>query len=89
MLSARETEMMSFIEDYVSQSGGVSPSYAEAAHALGLKSKGSTSRMFKRLEGKGYLKRLRGKHRALEVLRPARVQYFKFDDEAKELKLMT
>ena len=78
MLSARETEMMSFIEGYVSQSGGVSPSFDEAALAVGF-----------RLERKGYLRRLKGRHRALEVLRSTRVQYFKFDDDAKELVPMT
>jgi repressor LexA len=89
MLTVRETKAMCFIQDYVSQNGGVAPTVAEIRDAVGYASKHPACRMLQDLAKRGYLRRLRQRERAIEVLRPVRVAYFKFDEDAKELKMIT
>jgi SOS-response transcriptional repressor LexA len=83
MLTARETEMLSFIGRYMRESGGVAPTQIEIARGLNLASKGWIHVVVQRLEQKGYLRRLRGKARAIEL-----TTHFVFDETTKELKPM-
>jgi SOS-response transcriptional repressor LexA len=83
MLTVRETEMLSFIGRYMREFGGVAPTRAEIASGMGFASKGWIQVVVQRLEQKGYLRRLRGKARAIEL-----TTYFVFDETTKELKPM-
>jgi len=86
MLTDREKIMMTFIEDTVGETGGVPPTVERIRIAAGYASKGPTFGALKRLERGGYIRRLKNRQQAIEVLRTTRVAYFKFDDDTKELK---
>ena len=101
MLSSRDREVLAFIAGRV-RATGVSPSYQEMAHALAITSKASISRVMRRLEESGRIRRLHNRARAIEVIpekptsRPQVVplvrypdaEYFTWDAEAKALKPM-
>jgi SOS-response transcriptional repressor LexA len=83
MLTKRQMELLQFIGRHLRQSGGVGPTYSEMAEAMGLNSKSSLQAMIERMERDGYIRRLRGRARALEM-----TTIFVFDDVTKELKPM-
>lgn len=68
MLTRKQHELLSFIEDRLRDSG-VSPSFEEMKEALGLKSKSGVHRLIGALEERGFLRRLPNRARALEVVR--------------------
>ena len=51
------------------QKSGVSPSFEEMAAALGLKAKSSIHRLIKMLVCRGYIRQMKGRARAVDVLR--------------------
>lgn len=68
MLTVRQRELLMMIERTVAETS-VAPSFDEMADALGV-SKGNTHAMITRLEDRGYIRRLRGRARAIEVVQP-------------------
>lgn len=68
-LTAKQAELLDFIEAMTLQNGGVAPSYEEMKCALGLKSKSGIHRMVLALEERGHIRRLREKARTIEVVR--------------------
>jgi SOS-response transcriptional repressor LexA len=50
---------------------GVSPTYQALAGELGLGSKSGVFRLLNELEERGWVKRLRDRHRTIEVVKPA------------------
>ena len=68
MLTAKQHELLLFINERLNQSG-VSPSFDEMREALDLKSKSGVHRLISALEERGFIRRLPNRARALEVLK--------------------
>src|SRR3954451_5565393 len=73
MLTAKQRELLLFIDDRLKQSG-ISPSFDEMREALELKSKSGVHRLISALEERGFIRRLPNRARALEVLRVPEAQ---------------
>ena len=84
MSTTVQRKVLTFVESYQAQTGGVSPSYAEIGKAVGIASKSRVSNVLDDLEKNGLVRRLRTRARAIEIVRRYRV--FRFDNETKELK---
>ena len=92
MLTQRQSDVLNYINQYQYDHEGVSPSCAEINTALNCGSKGNVIRLLGCLEKRGFVRRLRYRARAIEIIRipehtsrPSRMVVFRFDDEAKEL----
>ena len=68
MLTAKQHELLLFINERLNQSG-VSPSFDEMREALDLKSTSGVHRLISALEERGFIRRLPNRARALEVLK--------------------
>lgn len=68
MLTRKQYELLVLIDRRLKESG-VSPSFDEMKDALGLRSKSGIHRLITGLEERGFVRRLRHRARALEVLR--------------------
>jgi repressor LexA len=68
MLTAKQRELLSFIDDRLKQDG-VSPSFDEMREALDLRSKSGVHRLISALEERGFIRRLPNRARALEVVK--------------------
>jgi repressor LexA len=68
MLTAKQHELLLFINDRLNQSG-ISPSFDEMREALDLKSKSGVHRLISALEERGFIRRLPNRARALEILK--------------------
>lgn len=68
MLTAKQRELLLFIDDRLKE-GGVSPSFDEMREALDLKSKSGVHRLISALEERGFIRRLPNRARALEVVK--------------------
>jgi repressor LexA len=68
MLTRKQHELLTYIQDRLSETG-VSPSFEEMKEALALKSKSGVHRLISALEERGFIRRLPNRARALEVLR--------------------
>ena len=68
MLTAKQRELLLFIDDRLKEDG-VSPSFDEMREALDLKSKSGVHRLISALEERGFIRRLPNRARALEVLK--------------------
>ena len=68
MLTAKQRELLMFIDERLKQDG-VSPSFDEMREALELKSKSGVHRLISALEERGFIRRLPNRARALEVLK--------------------
>ena len=68
MLTKKQKNLLMFINKKL-RSSGVSPSYEEMKHSLGLKSKSGIHRLISALEERGFIRRLAHKARALEVIK--------------------
>lgn len=67
MLTPRQRDLLEFLSGYIVHNG-VAPSQDEMRAALGLRSKSGANRMLKILEERGYIRRLRDRARAIEVI---------------------
>jgi len=68
MLTAKQHELLLFIDKRLTQSG-ISPSFDEMREALELKSKSGVHRLISALEERGFIRRLPNRARALEVVK--------------------
>jgi len=68
MLTKRQKQALLCIKDYIDEHG-IPPSYDEIQQEMGLKSKASIYQLINALEDRKFIKRLRHKARALEILR--------------------
>jgi repressor LexA len=74
MLTPKQFELLSFINDFQNKYG-ISPSFKEMKHAMGLKSKSGIHSLLSSLEDRGYIKRLAHKSRAIEVIKlPSKIE---------------
>src|SRR3970040_1173528 len=68
MLTRKQFELLRFIHERVKESG-VPPSFDEMKDALDLRSKSGIHRLITALEERGFIRRLKNRARALEVIR--------------------
>jgi len=68
MLTAKQRELLLFIDSRLNESG-ISPSFDEMREALDLKSKSGVHRLISALEERGFIRRLPNRARALEVVK--------------------
>src|SRR4030088_1476069 len=68
VLTRKQNELLLFINKRLNE-GGVSPSFDEMKEALRVKSKSGIHRLITGLEGRGFLRRLPHRARALQVLK--------------------
>lgn len=68
MLTQRQLQLLTYIDDYVREHR-VPPSFEEMRNALALKSKSGVHRLISGLEERGYIRRLAYRARALEITR--------------------
>ena len=68
MLTAKQRELLMFIDQRLGQTG-ISPSFDEMREALDLKSKSGVHRLISALEERGFIRRLPNRARALEVVK--------------------
>lgn len=73
MLTPKTKELLCFIDDFQRERGGVSPSFREMASHLGLASVSGVHRLVCSLEERGFIRRLRDRARAIEVLKAPQV----------------
>lgn len=64
-LTKKQLGCLQFIEGYVAEHDGVSPSYEEIMHALGLHSKSGVHRLIKSLDERGMIRRLPDRARSI------------------------
>lgn len=76
-MTARQRALLGFIHRYQRGNGGVSPTMTECAAAIGVRGKASVHRELDELQRAGHLRRLRGRHRAIELLRPPPVSTYR------------
>jgi repressor LexA len=70
MLTQKQFKLLKFIEDYLNENG-LAPSYDEMKEGIGIKSKSGIHALIAGLEERGYLRRLRNKARAIDIIRAA------------------
>jgi len=68
MLTQRQAQVLRFIEE-VNKEEGTSPSYEEIMAHLGLVSKSGVHRIVGALEERGFIRRVKHRRRAIEVIR--------------------
>ena len=68
MLTKKQKELYDFLKDYIKKSG-ISPSFEEMKTALNLKSKSGIHTLITNLEQRGFIKRLKHKARAMQILK--------------------
>mgnify|MGYP003139244691 CR=1 FL=1 len=67
-LTAKQQKCFKFIKNYIAKKT-VPPSYQEIAEAVGLKSKNSINKYISSLEERGWLKRIPGKARSIQIIK--------------------
>ena len=72
MLTETQRKVMLHLQDYMKAHDGIAPSLAEMATALSIKSSSGLHATMLRLEERGYIRRIKGKARALEIVRRVR-----------------
>lgn len=68
MITKRQRDVLRFIRSYTSENG-YCPNYDEIMQGIGLKSKSGVNRLVLELEQRGFVRRLAGRSRAIEVVR--------------------
>ncbi|MBI04788.1 MAG: repressor LexA [Pelagibacteraceae bacterium] len=68
MLTKKQKELFDYLQDYISGKG-ISPSFEEMKKAVNLKSKSGIHRLITSLEQRGFIKRLKHKARAMEIIK--------------------
>ena len=68
-LTPHQAKLMLFVQRYIDQHKGVSPSYTEMTTFCGLASKSGVNRMLNSLEKRGFISRFPGLARAITVLK--------------------
>ena len=68
MLTKKQKELFTYLKTYIS-SNEISPSFEEMKNAVNLKSKSGIHRLITSLEQRGYIRRLKHKARAMEIVK--------------------
>jgi repressor LexA len=89
MLTRHQRKAMLFIEKEMERTGGIAPSVREIASHFGYHSTTPARSLLIGLEARGHIRRIPGKDRAIELLRPVtRLAVYRFDEKAKTLRPM-
>ncbi|PZU59807.1 MAG: hypothetical protein DI547_04850 [Sphingobium sp.] len=72
-LTARQADCLRFVAGYIEKTRGVGPTYSEIARGLGLSNKGRACILIQALIERGRIRRLNGRHRAIELIAPVPV----------------
>ncbi len=67
MLTKKQKELFDYLKDYISNND-ISPSFEEMKEAVNLKSKSGIHRLITSLEQRGFIKRLKHKARAMQII---------------------
>ena len=67
MLTKKQKELFDYLKDYIANNQ-ISPSFEEMKLAVNLKSKSGIHRLITSLEQRGFIKRLKHKARAMEII---------------------
>ena len=67
MLTKKQKELFDYLKDYITNNQ-ISPSFEEMKEAVNLKSKSGIHRLITSLEQRGFIKRLKHKARAMEII---------------------
>ena len=67
MLTKKQKELFDYLKEYISNNQ-ISPSFEEMKEAVNLKSKSGIHRLISSLEERGFIKRLKHKARAMEIV---------------------
>ena len=67
MLTKKQKELFDYLKDYITNNQ-ISPSFEEMKQAVNLKSKSGIHRLITSLEQRGFIKRLKHKARAMEII---------------------
>ena len=68
MLTKKQKELFEYLSNYISKND-IAPSFEEMKQAVNLKSKSGIHRLITSLEQRGFIRRLKHKARAMEILR--------------------
>lgn len=71
MLTRRQSDLLAFIARYQRENGGVSPSFRDMRAAMGHAGGGAIYGLIRSLERRGFIRRIRDRARAIEILDPA------------------
>ena len=72
-LTPVQRNLLAFLSSYIAESGHA-PSYDEMIQALGFASKSRAFNLINNLEERGYIRRLKGKSRSIEVISQSEAQ---------------
>lgn len=86
MLNNRMRRALTAIVNYQRATGGVSPAGSEIATAMGMTSKGRVSQILSELERAGYIRRISGRSRSIEVLRTGDTTIPIFDADTHQIR---
>ena len=78
MLTRKQKELFDFLKLYISENE-ISPSFEEMKNAVNLKSKSGIHRLITSLEQRGYIRRMKHKARAMEILKNTQNKINNFD----------
>lgn len=67
-LTAKQVKVFSFIKNFIAKNN-YPPSYKDIKEAVNLKSKSSVSIYVQNLEERGWIKRLKGKARSIQIIK--------------------
>lgn len=71
MLTHQQSRLLEYLKSYAGRDN-ISPSFQEMSEAIGLRSKAGVHRLISGLEERGFIRRLHGRARAIEVIDQAR-----------------
>ena len=77
MLTKKQKELFEYLTDYISKNS-ISPSFEELKNAVNLKSKSGIHRLVTSLEQRGFIKRLKHKARAMEIIKSLKNNFTNF-----------
>ena len=78
MLTKKQKELFEYLNKYISKNG-ISPSFEEMKNAVNLKSKSGIHRLITSLEQRGFIKRLKHRARAMEIIKSLSDTFIKKD----------
>ena len=78
MLTKKQKELFQYLNGYIAKNG-ISPSFEEMKNAVNLKSKSGIHRLITSLEQRGFIKRLKHRARAMEIIKSLNDTFIKKD----------
>ena len=75
MLTKKQKELFDYLSNYISKNS-ISPSFEEMKDAVNLRSKSGIHRLITSLEERGFIKRLKGKARAMEITKKTNNDFY-------------